>query len=122
MDESPHCALSGEGALEFAQSLENFNEICDPEELKGDYPYQKIRDVTHQNFDGFAGVTFPARPVQCVDQQQAHDNAGAETAGVVKERMDEQAHDSVGAVAIDREGFFSMCKFNRYRHISISFC
>ena len=33
MDESPHCALSGEGALKFAQGLENFDEICEPGDL-----------------------------------------------------------------------------------------
>ena len=43
MDESRHCALSGEGALKFANSLENFDDICNPEDLKGgsDCPNQK---------------------------------------------------------------------------------
>ena len=34
MDESPHCALSGEGARKFADTLENFDGICNPEDLK----------------------------------------------------------------------------------------
>ena len=126
MDESPHCALSGEGALEFARSI-NFDEIVDPEELRGEYPNQQITNVTNQNFDCFAGFIFAGQPVQNVNQQQAHDNAGAETAGVdeerqddqahgtvgaevvgeLGERMDEQAHDTVGAVAIDRKGFLA---------------
>ena len=126
MDESPHCALSGEEALEFARS-KNFDEICDPEELRGDYPYQKITNVRNQNFDGFAGVIFAGQPVQNVDTQRAHDNAGAETAWVVEERQDDQAHgtagaeaegelgermdiqahDTVGAVAIDRKGYLA---------------
>ena len=106
MDKSPHCALSGEGALEFARSI-NFDETVDPEELRGDYPYQQIKNVTSKNFDGFAGVIFAGKQVQCADQQPAHDNAGAETAGVVEKRGDEKPHDTVGAVAIDREGFLA---------------
>ena len=103
MDKSPHCALSGEGALEFARAI-NFDETVDPEELRGDYPYQKITNVRNQNFDDYAGVIFAGQPVQNVDTQRAHDNAGAETAGVVEERQDDQAHDTVGAEVVGELG------------------
>ena len=105
MDESPHCALSG-GAFEFARSLEKFDGICEPSDLKGDYPNQQITTVTNQDFRDFTNLIIGGEPVQSVDQQQAHDNAGAEAAGVV-ERQDDQAHDTVGAVAIDRKGFLA---------------
>ena len=77
MDKSPHCALSGEGALKFAQNLDNFDEICAPEDLKGDYPLQKIR-VTSSDFNAFARYTYEGRS------------------------MNER--DSVGAVAMDKNG------------------
>ena len=62
MEESDHCALSGEGALEFARSLENFEGICDPADLKGDYPFQKIH-VTTTDFRKFTKHMFESKPV-----------------------------------------------------------
>ena len=56
MDESPYCALSGEGALEFARSLENFDGICDRSDLKVDYPNQQITTVTNQDFLDFTNL------------------------------------------------------------------
>ena len=87
MDESQHCALSGEGAREFAETLENFDGICNPEDLKGDYPNQRI-DVATPEFNEFANYTYQGQPVN--------------------ERQDQgrgpSALDSVGAVAIDQDG------------------
>ena len=62
MDESRHCALSGEGAREFAETLENFDGICNPEDLKGDYPNQRI-DVATPEFNEFANYTYQGQPV-----------------------------------------------------------
>ena len=64
MDESDHCALSGEGALEFARSLENYNEICNPEDLKDDdCPYQK-EDVRTKEFIPFTKQIYKGGPIQ----------------------------------------------------------
>ena len=72
MDKSPHCALSGEGALEFAQSLENFDEICAPEELKsGRYPNMEMSgNVTNEEYLEYAEYIHGRRPVQSMDEQQ----------------------------------------------------
>ena len=80
MDESNHCALSGDGALEFARSLENFDGICHPEDLKGDDCPNQITGISNDKFDDFADNVFMGKPIQ------------------------PQEFDSVGAVAIDRNG------------------
>ena len=43
MDESPHCALIGEGALEFALSQGFFDEICIPKVPKPKFTYSAPR-------------------------------------------------------------------------------
>jgi beta-aspartyl-peptidase (threonine type) len=50
MDESKHCALSAEGALEFARMI-NFP-FCNPRELKGKNPNQNI-NVSNPQYDDF---------------------------------------------------------------------
>ncbi|CAB4030105.1 isoaspartyl peptidase L-asparaginase-like, partial [Paramuricea clavata] len=50
MDESKHCALSAEGALEFARMI-NFP-FCNPRELKGKNPNQNI-NVSNPEYDDF---------------------------------------------------------------------
>ena len=84
MDESPHCALSGEGALKFAQSLGNFGGICNPEDLKGDDCPNQILNVAHPQFGEFSDLLYKGRPMF--------------------ESEDEQMHDTVSAVAIDFNG------------------
>ena len=80
MDKSPHCALSGEGAHEFAQRL-RLDGICEPEELKGGNgcPNQKT-GISNEKFGGYSDHDFMGKPIQ------------------------PQECDSVGAVAIDRNG------------------
>ena len=59
MDESPHCALSGEGALEFARSLGNFDEICAPKDLKGDdCPNQIKLNISQPEYGGQAHLVY----------------------------------------------------------------
>ena len=50
MDKSPHCTISGEGAVKFAE--EKGFPICNPDELTGNYPNQQVK-VDNENF-----VTF----------------------------------------------------------------
>ena len=105
MEDSPHCALSGEGALEFALSLENFGDICAPKDLKGeDCPYQKI-DISNQEFEKFSDLVYTGGPlVEGTDQQALDRNAGAVSNESVGKRQAKQGHDTVSAVAIDRNG------------------
>ena len=84
MDESPHCALSGEGALKFARSLGNFDGICDPEDLKGHDCPNQILKVAHPQFGEFSDLLYKGRPII--------------------ESEDKQNHDTVSAVAIDANG------------------
>ena len=109
MDESGHCALSGEGALEFARSLENFEGICDPADLKGDYPFQKIH-VTTPDFDKFKKYVFENEPVNEKDgDQQQRNDVDADAIEMADENGHQQAlnSDSVGAVAIDNNGYLA---------------
>ena len=100
MDESDHCALSGEGALEFARSLENYNEICNPEDLKGDdCPYQK-EDVRTKEFIPFTKQIYKGEPIQ------KPDNEGA-VAGEWVKSQHHPWHDTVSAVAIDSNGYLA---------------
>ena len=106
MDESPHCALSGDGALEFALSLENFNEICAPKYLKdGNFPHQDI-DVSNLEYQVFSDLVYTGGPLD----QQAPRNAGAvareplSKTGSAGARPGQPGHDTVSAVAIDCHG------------------
>ena len=111
MDKSPHCALSGEGALEFALSQGNFDEICVPKDLKGDdCPQQQIH-VLHEQFEEFTDFVYVGRPIaRRSDRQEinteAPSNAGAVAGGPLgtKRKPKHQGQDTVSAVAIDREG------------------
>ena len=95
MDQFPHCALSGDGALKFAQS-QNLDGICNPEELKSDNCPNQILNVTHPQYGEYTDLLYKGRPVI--------------------ESEDQQLHDTVSAVANRRQRAFSMCKFNRYLH------
>ena len=84
MDESPHCALSGEGALEFALSLGNFNEICAPNDLKGDDCPNQIRlNISQPEYGGQAHLVY------------------------VGQATDTQDSDTVSAVAMDVNGYLA---------------
>ena len=84
MDESRHCALSGEGALKIANSLENFDDICNPEDLKGgnDCPNQR-KGIRNSQLEKQSGNFFMGRPIEA------------------------QEGDTVGAVAIDSNGYLA---------------
>ena len=83
MDQSPHCALSGDGALKFAQS-QNLDGICNPDELKSDNCPNQILNVTHPQYGEYTDLLYKGRPVI--------------------ESEDQQLHDTVSAVAIDANG------------------
>ena len=86
MENSLHCALSGEGALEFARSRQMFDEICAPDDLK-DYdecPNQR-RGIKNEKFEEHSRMVF--QPGTATLETQDKDN-----------------YDSVGAVAIDCNG------------------
>ena len=111
MDKSPHCALSGEGALEFALSLGNFDEICVPKDLKGeDCPQQKIL-ILNEQFEEFTDFVYVGRPIARRSDRQALRKAGLNNAGAVaggplgkRRKRIHQGQDTVSAIAIDREG------------------
>ena len=108
MEESPHCALSGEGALEFALSLGNFDEICTPKDLKGDdCPYQTM-DITNPEFETFSELMYTGGPICETPNQQARDNAGAVASEQsLGETQEQQGHDTVNAVAMDHNGYLA---------------
>ncbi|XP_028391931.1 isoaspartyl peptidase/L-asparaginase-like [Dendronephthya gigantea] len=87
MDESPHCAISGDdGALEFAK--EKGYPDCKPEELIGsEYPEQKVK-IKNSDFDEYGHFIHTGEPV--------------------KERRSEKKlkddYDTASAVAIDAQG------------------
>ena len=85
MDESPHCALIGEGALEFALSQGIFDEICIPKDLKGEEcPIQNLR-IPRPEYGTCTDLIYKGTPVTERD-------------------MDQQESDSVCAVAMDANG------------------
>ena len=103
MEESPHCALTGEGAHEFALLQGNFgHEICDPEDLKGDdCPYQKIK-VVNQQFQEFTKFVYVGR---AISDEQKPDNATSVGGGQpTKEQNRKPGYDTASAVAIDSKG------------------
>ena len=105
MEETRHCALTGEGALEFALSLENFShEICAPKDLKGDdCPYQKIQlQIPNQQFQECTEYIFHER---AMSDQQRLDNASAVGGGQPAEKQNRKSgYDTASAVAIDNMG------------------
>ena len=85
MKDSPHCALSGNGALEFAR--EQGFKIVDPEELKGDYPNQQVA-VGNKDFNAFSEYVYNGEPVK---KSRPPQNLP-------------QTYDTVSAVAMDKYG------------------
>lgn len=78
--DSPHVLLVGAGAQQFAQ--EQGIEQCSADELMTEHQYRKWEDLRAQE-----GPTFHRREV-----------------GSVKERVEEEKHGTVGAVALDKLG------------------
>ena len=78
MDDKVHCALTGDGALEFAR--EKGLQIDNPEELIGENPNQKIH-VCNQDFGKFVAYRYYGEPVK-----------------------ESQSCDTVSAVAMDDKG------------------
>ena len=85
MDETSHCALSGEGALEFARS-KNFPILEDPNELKAAQSLNMA--IKHHNFDEFVEYHYAGTPVSVAPKNN-------------------QGHDTVSAVALDAHGNFA---------------
>ena len=113
MDESPHCALTGDGALEFALSRKNFDEICAPTDLKGD-------NCAYQNSNlerNFATFTDLSRNIY---------KGGPINVPLIYEEFEEPVHtqgqpnmDTVSAVAIDRNGFLACANSSgMYTHVA----
>jgi beta-aspartyl-peptidase (threonine type) len=61
MDDGVHCALSGDGALEFAREI-NFP-ICNPKELKEKNPNQKL-DINNQDYQDYVHYRYAGEPLQ----------------------------------------------------------
>ena len=102
MDNSIHCALSGKGAREFALDLSKKvpkildGNICEPEDLVGDDCPNQIRGIEHGKFEELADYNFGRK----IAREQP----------LKSEKQDQQVQagrDSVGAVAIDRNGYLA---------------
>ncbi len=68
MDDSPHCALSGDGALEFATN-KNFP-TCEPDELISQKAKEEL-DVSYDNYLEYVKYNKEAKPVEESQDTQA---------------------------------------------------
>ena len=78
MEESPHCALSGDGALEFA--VEKNFPICDPKDLISEFAVK----ITQTDYKKYVDHHYKGNPV--------------------KDRQNPETKDTVSAVAMDAMG------------------
>jgi hypothetical protein len=92
MYDSPHCALSGDGAPEFAQN-KHFP-ICDPKELKSDY----VSTISHLNYAEYIDSQYGEKPAK--EPQKQPDIKDTKSAVA----MEQDNCDTVSAVAIDANG------------------
>lgn len=76
MYESPHCALSGDGALEFAR--EKGFRTCEPHQLISEVARDKVR-VSYENYLNYVAYYYEGKP-------------------------GEETQDTVSAVAMDANG------------------
>jgi hypothetical protein len=60
MDDGVHCALSGDGALEFAREIDF--PICNPQELKGKNPNQIY--INNKDNKNFVSYRYNGEPIQ----------------------------------------------------------
>ena len=89
MYESPHCALSGDGALEFARQKEF--PICAPEDLISGPAREKVT-VSYGNYLDYVKYYYEGKPLR--EERQVSAVA-----------MDTDGHgDTVSAVAMDANG------------------
>ncbi|CAB4025766.1 isoaspartyl peptidase L-asparaginase-like, partial [Paramuricea clavata] len=91
MYESPHCVLSGDGALEFA-GIKKFP-TCKPEELISEQAREKVK-VSYKNYLDYVKYYYDGKPI------------GEETGDTLSAvAMDTDGHgDTVSAVAMDTNG------------------
>jgi beta-aspartyl-peptidase (threonine type) len=93
MYESLHCALSGDGALEFAQKREF--PICEPDELISELAREKV-NVSYENYLDYVKYYYEGKP------------------------LGEETHDTVSAVAMDANGHLA-CAMSTGTCKSLSF-
>ncbi len=99
MDDSHHCALSGDGALEFAR-IKNVP-ICNPKELKGHNRNQKL--VFENKYYG-EFVEYRYKGGSLKERQTGHtENQTGDTENQTDD-TENQTGDTVSAVAMDAEG------------------
>ena len=102
MDKSPHCALSGEGAREFSLSQGNFDKICVPKDHKSirGCPYQRMPVLNERFVESSEHICRGG-------EMEVPDNAVANVRRELGKSQDQQGHDTVSAVAIDRKGYLA---------------
>ena len=93
MDDGRHCALSGDGALEFAREIGYNSFICNPKKLKGQNPNQTL-NIDIENYETFASHRYNGEPVQ---ESQFGETDGNEPL------QESQSYDTVSAVAMDAQ-------------------
>ena len=129
MDCSDHCALSGDGAVTFAEE-EGFP-LCNPEDLKGpNFPNQKL-DVHYKDYKKFGKYVLEGKPVEethppeNLPQKPKQDRPYmgelvAESHPQVPSQNPAQPFDTVSAVAMDKNGHVA-CAMST-GNFFISFC
>ena len=100
MDDGVHCALSGDGALEFAREI-GFT-IYDPKELKGENPNQKV-----QKRNG-------------LDKTNYNDSVGYRN--YVEPLKESKSGDTVCAVAMDDKGYLACATSSGKPHVECKIC
>ena len=83
MYESPHCALSADGALKFAQ-LKQFDDICEPEELISQKARERVK-ISYKDYLDYVKHHYGRIPIEAEGRNQ-------------------QTYDTVSAVAMDDNG------------------
>jgi isoaspartyl peptidase/L-asparaginase-like protein (Ntn-hydrolase superfamily) len=107
MYESPHCALSGDGALEFARKKEF--PICKPDDLISELAREKV-NVSYENYLDYVKYYYEGKPLG----EETHDTVSAVA-------MDTEGHgDTVSAVAMDANGHLA-CAMSTGTCKSLSF-
>ena len=91
MDESYHCALSGEGALRFAERI-GFP-ICDPKDLIDEEIKERTKALTYERYKTFVD-NYDGKPVPESEPESEPESVSSN-------------YDSVSAVALDSNGYFA---------------
>jgi isoaspartyl peptidase/L-asparaginase-like protein (Ntn-hydrolase superfamily) len=100
MEESHHCALSGYGAVAFAEKI-GFP-ICEPKDLITDEIRAKAEDFTYDRYLQFVKYFFEGGPVP-----ETGKNGESGQLNCTQDPLSSISSDTVSAVALDSKGHFA---------------